>query len=70
MLLLGDRRALDEMEVLFAFLAERYERRTVIITSNVVFREWDRIFMEARSSARSRCAVCPPLTAHVTARGA
>ena len=34
----------DEMEVLFTFLAERYERRTVIITSNLVFSEWDRIF--------------------------
>ena len=30
----------EEMEVLFTFLAERYERRTVIITSNVVFSEW------------------------------
>ena len=28
----------DEMEVLFTFLAERYERRSVIITSNLVFR--------------------------------
>ncbi len=32
----------DEMEVLFTFLAERYERKSVIITSNVVFSEWDR----------------------------
>lgn len=31
----------EEMEVLFSFLAERYERRSVIITSNVVFSEWD-----------------------------
>ena len=34
----------DEMEVLFTFLAERYERRSVIITSNLVFSAWDRIF--------------------------
>jgi DNA replication protein DnaC len=34
----------DEMEVLFTFLAERYERRSVVITSNLVFSEWDRIF--------------------------
>lgn len=27
----------DEMEVLFTFLAERYERRSVIFTSNLVF---------------------------------
>jgi DNA replication protein DnaC len=29
----------EEMEVLFTFLSERYERRTVIITSNLVFKE-------------------------------
>lgn len=34
----------DEMEVLFTFLAERYERRSVILTTNLVFSEWDRIF--------------------------
>src|ERR1019366_329739 len=33
----------DEMEVLFTFLAERYERRSVLITSNLVFSEWNRI---------------------------
>jgi DNA replication protein DnaC len=41
----------DEMEVLFTFLAERYERRTVIITSNVVFSEWDRIFKDKMTTA-------------------
>jgi DNA replication protein DnaC len=34
----------DEMEVLFTFLAERYERRSVAITTNLVFSEWERIF--------------------------
>jgi DNA replication protein DnaC len=34
----------EEMEVLFTFLAERYERRSVVITSNLVFSEWDQIF--------------------------
>jgi hypothetical protein len=34
------------MEILFTFLAERYERNSVIITSNVVFSEWDRIFKD------------------------
>jgi DNA replication protein DnaC len=34
----------DEMEVLFTFLAERYERRSLIITTNLVFSEWDQIF--------------------------
>jgi DNA replication protein DnaC len=41
----------DEMEVLFTFLAERYERRTVIITSNLVFSEWDRIFKDPMTTA-------------------
>ena len=34
----------EEMEVLFTFLSERYERRTVMITSNLVFSQWDQIF--------------------------
>lgn len=34
----------DEMEVLFTFLAERYERRSVGLTTNLVFSEWERIF--------------------------
>jgi len=34
----------EEMEVLFSFLSERYERRSVMITSNVVFSQWDQIF--------------------------
>ena len=41
----------DEMEVLFTFLAERYERRTVILTSNLVFSEWDRIFKDPMTTA-------------------
>jgi DNA replication protein DnaC len=36
----------EEMEVLFTFLAERYERRSVIITSNLVFSQWDQIFKD------------------------
>jgi DNA replication protein DnaC len=36
----------DEMEVMFTFLAERYERRSVILTTNLVFSEWDRIFKD------------------------
>ena len=36
----------DEMEVLFTFLSERYERKSVIITTNLVFSEWKRIFKD------------------------
>ena len=36
----------DEMEVLFTLLAERYERRSVILTTNLVFSEWGRIFKD------------------------
>lgn len=34
----------DEMEVLFTLLAERYERRSVMLSTNLVFSEWTRIF--------------------------
>lgn len=36
----------EEMEVLFHFLAERYERKSVVITSNLVFSQWDQIFKD------------------------
>src|SRR2546427_4217119 len=36
----------DEMEVLFTFLAQRYERKSVMITTNLVFSEWNRIFKD------------------------
>jgi len=36
----------QEMEVLFTFLAERYERRSVLISSNLVFSKWDQIFKD------------------------
>jgi len=41
----------DEMEVLFTFLAERYERRSVMITSNLMFSSWDRIFKDPMTAA-------------------
>src|SRR5579875_1103120 len=36
----------DEMEVLFTFLSERYEHKSVMITTNLVFSEWKRIFKD------------------------
>jgi DNA replication protein DnaC len=41
----------DEMEVLFTLLAERYERRSVAITSNLVFSQWDQIFKHPMTTA-------------------
>ena len=34
----------EEMEVLFTFLAERYEQKSLMISSNLAFSEWDKIF--------------------------
>ncbi len=36
----------DEMEVFFTLLADRYERRSLMITTNLVFSEWNRIFKD------------------------
>ncbi len=41
----------DEAEVLFTLMAERYERRSLIITSNLVFSEWDRTFKSPMTTA-------------------
>jgi DNA replication protein DnaC len=41
----------EEMEVLFTFLAERYERKSVLITSNLVFSQWDKIFKDPMTTA-------------------
>jgi hypothetical protein len=35
-----------EQEVLFTFLAERYEHKSVMLTTNLVFSEWQRIFKD------------------------
>lgn len=41
----------EEVEVLFTLMAERYERRSLVITSNLVFGEWDRIFKNPMTTA-------------------
>lgn len=41
----------EEMEVLFTLLAYRYERASVLITSNLVFSEWHRIFKDPMTAA-------------------
>jgi len=41
----------EEMEVLFTLLAERYERGSVMITSNLPFSKWERIFKDPMTTA-------------------
>ena len=40
-----------EMEVLFTFLAERYERGSVMLTSNLPFSKWEQIFKDPMTTA-------------------
>jgi DNA replication protein DnaC len=39
------------MEVLFTLLAERYERGSVLLTSNLPFSQWEAIFKDAMTTA-------------------
>ena len=41
----------EESEVLFTLIAERYERRSLGITSNLVFSEWDKVFANPMATA-------------------
>ncbi|MBW1717234.1 MAG: IS21-like element helper ATPase IstB [Deltaproteobacteria bacterium] len=41
----------EEMEVLFTLLAQRYERGSVMITSNLPFSKWDSIFKDTMTTA-------------------
>lgn len=41
----------EEMEVLFTLLAERYERGSVLITSNLPFSQWEMIFKDPMTTA-------------------
>lgn len=41
----------QEMEVLFTFLADRYERSSLMITSNLPFSKWEQIFKDPMTAA-------------------
>lgn len=41
----------EEMEVLFTFLADRYEYGSVLLTSNLPFSKWEQIFKDPMTTA-------------------
>jgi DNA replication protein DnaC len=41
----------DEMEVLFTLLSERYERGSVLLSSNLPFSKWEQIFKDPMTTA-------------------
>lgn len=41
----------EEMEALFTLLAERYERGSIMLTSNLPFSQWERIFKDPMTTA-------------------
>jgi len=41
----------DEMEVLFTILADRYEKSSIMITSNLPFSKWENIFKDPMTTA-------------------
>jgi DNA replication protein DnaC len=41
----------EEMEVLFTLLSERYDRGSVLLTSNLPFSKWEGIFKDPMTTA-------------------
>ncbi len=41
----------EEMEVLFTFMADRYEQGSLMITSNLPFSKWEQIFKDPMTTA-------------------
>lgn len=52
----------NETDVLFTLLSERYEQRSVMITSNLIFSQWQQIFKDEMTTA----AVIDRLVHHAT----
>ena len=51
----------DDMEVVFTLLAERYERGSVLMTSNLPFSKWEGIFKDADDDGGSHRPAGSPL---------
>lgn len=45
------RQSREEMEVLFTLLADSYERTSIMLTSNLPFSEWEKIFKDPMTTA-------------------
>jgi DNA replication protein DnaC len=41
----------EEAELLFQFISDRYEKASLMITTNLVFSEWDRVFKDEATTA-------------------
>jgi DNA replication protein DnaC len=41
----------EEMEVLFSFMANRYEQASIMVTSNLPFSKWEQIFKDPMTTA-------------------
>ena len=50
-ILATSRQTREEMEVVFTLLAERYERGSVLLTSNLPFSKWEGIFKDPMTTA-------------------
>jgi DNA replication protein DnaC len=48
----------EEMEVLFTLLADRYERGSVWLTSNLPFSKWEKIFKDPMTTAAASIGWC------------
>lgn len=41
----------EEMEVLFVLIADRYEKTSILLSSNLPFSKWDQIFKDPMTTA-------------------
>ena len=51
-------------DLLFGFISQRYERRSLVVTTNLPFTRWSEVFLDATAAAatcftRSRPPICP-----------
>jgi DNA replication protein DnaC len=54
----------EAMEVLFTLLSERYERGSVLLSSNLVFSKWEQIFKDPMTTAVAPAGTSGPANRH------